>query len=87
LLSGSCREHAGPVATRHWKDLSPGTRRFVLVAGTVEGVLKIAALLDLVQRPSDEVRGSKGRWAAAIVLTNSLGAVPLAYFAYGRRRT
>jgi hypothetical protein len=26
-------------------------------------------------------------WAAAIVLVNSVGAVPIAYFVYGRQRT
>jgi hypothetical protein len=54
-------------------------------AGTVEGVLKIAALVDLARRPKAEVRGSKARWAVAIVLINSLGVVPLAYFVVGRR--
>ena len=52
----------------------------------MEGVLKIAALIDLARRPSIEVRGSKRWWAAAITLVNSFGAVPIAYFAWGRRR-
>jgi hypothetical protein len=32
------------------------------------------------------VRGSKPRWAAAILIINSFGAVPIGYFAVGRRR-
>jgi hypothetical protein len=72
---------------RKWSDLHPRTRRLVVVTGVIEAVLKIAALIDLARRPSTEVRGSKGRWAAAVALTNSLGAVPLAYFAWGRRRS
>jgi hypothetical protein len=75
------------VATKRWSDLSPRTRRLILVGGAVEGVLKTAALADLARRPSDEVRGSKLLWAAAIVLINALGAVPLAYFLHGRKRT
>jgi hypothetical protein len=69
-----------------WNDLSPGVRRLIVVSAAIEGVLKTAALIDLVRRPSAEVRGSKVRWAAAIVSINSAGAVPLSYFRYGRRR-
>jgi hypothetical protein len=58
----------------------------ILGAATIDGALKIAALIDLVRRPSDQVRGSKAGWAAAVSLINSLGAVPAAYFAWGRRR-
>ena len=74
------------MATR-WNDLSPRSRRLILIGGALEGMLKIAALVDLARRPSAEVRGSKPRWAAAIVLTNSLGVVPVAYFVYGRHKT
>jgi len=74
------------VGNKRWADLSPNTRRFVVIAGAVEGVLKAAALADLARRPAEEVRGSKARWAVAIVLINSVGAVPLTYFAYGRRK-
>jgi hypothetical protein len=77
---------SGGMAGKKWRDLSPGTRRFLAIAGAVEGVLKIAALADLVRRPAHEIRGSKPRWAAAIVVVNSLGAVPIAYFVRGRRQ-
>jgi hypothetical protein len=73
-------------ARRKWNDLDPRKRRFLVVASAIEGVLKIAALIDLARRPSDKVRGSKKAWAAAVSLINSLGAVPIAYFAWGRRR-
>jgi hypothetical protein len=73
-------------ARRRWSDLEPRTRRLIVVASAIEGVLKIAALIDLARRPSTEVRGSKRRWAVAVALLNSLGAVPLAYFVWGRRR-
>jgi hypothetical protein len=74
-------------ARRKWNDLDPRIRRIVVVASAIEGVLKVAALVDLARRPSNEVRGSKARWAAAVSLINSLGAVPIAYFAWGRRRS
>ncbi len=74
------------VASRKWNELDPRARRLILIAGALEGALKIAALVDLARRPSSEVRGSKARWAAAVSMTNSLGAVPIAYFAYGRRK-
>jgi hypothetical protein len=70
---------------KKWNELSPRVRRLVVTGATIEGALKIAALVDLVRRPADTVRGSKRVWAAAIVLVNSFGAVPIAYFARGRR--
>jgi hypothetical protein len=69
-----------------WQDMSPRTRRLIIALSTVEGVLKIAALIDLARRPASQIRGSKARWATAVTLINSLGAVPIAYFARGRRR-
>ena len=74
------------MGNKRWADLSANTRRFVVIAGAVEGVLKAAALADLARRPAEEVRGSKVRWAVVIVLINSVGALPLTYFAYGRRK-
>jgi hypothetical protein len=74
-------------ATRRWDDLDPLTRRLIVAAGVFDGVLKLAALVDLARRPSGEVRGSKVRWALAVTLINSVGAVPLAYFAWGRRNS
>jgi hypothetical protein len=71
-------------AKRKWSDLHSRTRRFIVVASAIEGALKVAALIDLARRPSNEVRGSKAAWAVAVSLINSLGAVPLAYFRWGR---
>jgi hypothetical protein len=58
----------------------------LVIVGAIEGLLKIAALIDLARRPSNEIRGSKAWWAAAVSLINSLGVLPIAYFAWGRRR-
>lgn len=50
-----------------------------------EAGLKVAALIDLAQRPRADIRGSKEVWATALVLVNSGGVVPVAYFLRGRR--
>jgi len=86
LASDSRLEQSWSVATKAWSDLSPRIRRLILIGGALDGFLKVAALVDLVRRPSEELRGSKPLWAAAIVLINSAGAVPIAYFVHGRRR-
>jgi len=71
---------------RQWSELAPGVRRFILVGATIEGLFKIAALTDLARRPGRQVRGKKWVWAIVLVLVNSVGAAPLAYFRFGRRR-
>jgi hypothetical protein len=58
----------------------------VVVASAIEGVLKIVALVDLARRPAGAVRGSKAVWAISVSLVNSLGALPIAYFLWGRRK-
>ncbi|GAF46870.1 hypothetical protein [Rhodococcus wratislaviensis] len=70
---------------RRWADLSDRERRWILVSSIVEGVLKIAALVDIKRRPAEQIRGSKRVWATAVVLVNSVGVVPLTYFVLGRR--
>lgn len=71
--------------TKKWSELSPRTRRFIIVTGAIEGALKVVALVDLARRPAEQVRGSKAGWAASIVLINSLGVVPISYFVFGRK--
>jgi hypothetical protein len=66
--------------------LDPRTRKVIIAIGVAETALKVAALVDLVRRPADSVKGSKAGWAAAITAINSAGAVPIAYFVLGRRR-
>ena len=68
-----------------WSDLSERTRRMIIAMGVAEGCLKAAALIDIKRRPTDQIRGRKWAWATAVILVNSLGAVPLSYFAFGRR--
>lgn len=69
---------------KRWQDLSEGTRRMIIVAATVEGILKLLALVDIKRRPASAIRGSRAKWAAAVLFVNSAGAVPIAYFLFGR---
>jgi hypothetical protein len=71
---------------RRWSDLSERDRRLLVVGAVLEGVLKIAALIDLKRRPAGEIRGRKWIWATVVTVANSVGVVPLAYFLFGRRR-
>lgn len=57
-----------------------------MVGAGFEGALKIAALIDLWRRPRGQVRGPKWAWGLAVLFVNSLGTIPVAYFAKGRRR-
>ena len=68
-------------------DLDPRTRNVLVSIGVAETLLKIIALIDLVRRRPESVRGNKGAWAAAIAAINSAGAVPILYFLFGRRRS
>jgi hypothetical protein len=69
---------------KRWNDLTGRQKRLIVIAGTVEAVLKVAMLLDLRRRSAAEVRGSK-RWWALGALVNSAGVIPVAYFVVGRR--
>jgi hypothetical protein len=68
---------------RRWRDLSPRQRAAVVVLGTVQLALAVAAWTDLARRAPAEVAGRKGVWAAVIAV-NWVG--PLAWFRWGRRR-
>lgn len=72
------------MANKKWSDLSPNTQKLIIAGGTVDAALKVAAIVDLVRRPSEQVRGSKAVWATALVLVNSAGLLPIGYFAFGR---
>ena len=75
----------GVAGRRRWSDLTQRQRRLILVGVSYEAILKIAALVDIKRRPADQVRGPRWLWATAVFLVNSVGAVPLAYFRYGRK--
>ncbi len=74
------------MARKRWQDLDRRTQRLIMAAGAADSVLKIVALIDLARRPAAEVRGPKPVWASALVAVNAAGAMPIAYFVWGRRR-
>ena len=75
------------MATRkQWSDLSPRTRRLLTVTAVIEGILKLAALIDLKRRPASQIRGPKWLWATAVTVISSAGVVPISYFVLGRRQ-
>lgn len=71
---------------KRWGELDPRLRQAIMLGGAFEAGLKVAVLIDLAQRPSQGIRGSKVRWAAAVTLVNSAGLVPILYLLRGRRR-
>ena len=73
------------MSRKRWSELSPATRRVIIVGAAVEGALKAIALLDLWRRPASRVHGSKKAWALAITFVNSAGVLPIVYFLRGRR--
>jgi hypothetical protein len=72
-------------ARRQWSDLDERTRRLLIAAGVAEGILKVAALIDIKRRPAGQIRGPKWLWATVITVVGSVGVVPVSYFLFGRR--
>ena len=73
------------VARRQWSDLSERTRRLITITAVAEGILKLAALIDLKRRPASQVRGPKWLWATVLAVVGSAGILPVSYFVFGRR--
>ena len=70
------------MSKKKWSDLSPRAKTVILTLASVQISLAATAWADLATRPSEEVSGSKAKWAA-IIAVNFVG--PLAYFRLGRR--
>lgn len=68
---------------KHWNELSVVSRWRIVVLGLAQLALQFVALRDLVKRPAEQVKGSKGAWAAASFI-NFIG--PAAYLLFGRQR-
>ena len=73
-------------ARKKWSDLSQRSRRLLIAAAAAEGILKVAALIDLKRRPAAQVRGPKWLWATAVTVISSAGVLPVSYFVFGRRQ-
>jgi hypothetical protein len=74
------------MARKQWSDLSERTRRLLTLTAIAEGILKLAALIDLKRRPASQVRGPKWLWATVLAIVSSAGVAPISYFVFGRRR-
>jgi len=70
------------MSKKKWSDLSPRSKTVILTLASVQISLAATAWADLASRPSDQVNGSKAKWAAIIAI-NFFG--PFAYFRWGRR--
>lgn len=73
-------------ARRQWNELSERTRRLIITAAVAEGILRVAALIDIKRRPASQIRGRKWVWAAVVAVVSSAGVAPVSYFVFGRRR-
>jgi hypothetical protein len=71
---------------KQWSDLSERTRRLLITAAVGEGILKVAALIDIKRRPASQIRGPRWMWAAAVAVVSSAGVLPISYFVFGRRQ-
>ena len=71
---------------QQWDDLSPARRKLVVTVGVVDAGMRAWALVDLKNRPADEVNGPKAVWALALTVVSSAGLLPAAYLLFGRRR-
>lgn len=73
-------------AKRKWSDLSDRSRKLIITVALAEGILKVAALVDIKRRPASQIRGPKWLWAPVVAVVNSAGVVPISYFVFGRRQ-
>jgi hypothetical protein len=74
------------MARKQWSDLNERTRRLLAITAVAEGILKLAALIDLKRRPASQVRGPKWMWAMVLTIVSSAGLAPISYFVFGRRQ-
>jgi hypothetical protein len=71
---------------KKWGDLTGRGKAPFVLRGIVQFALLAAALVDIHRRPAEEINGSKWVWSAT-ALVNFIGIGPIAYFAFGRKRT
>lgn len=70
---------------QRWQDLSPARRKAVIAVGALDAAMRAWALVDLKNRPADEVKGPKVAWAVALTVVSSAGVLPAVYLLVGRR--
>jgi hypothetical protein len=75
--------HRVTLKRKRWSELTNAQRAGVIIMGSIQLLLLVAALWDIRQRPVAEINGSKKLWTA-VVFINWIG--PLAYFLFGRSK-
>ena len=73
-------------ARQQWSDLDERTRKLIISMAVAEGILKLAALIDIKRRPANQIRGRKWMWASVVTVVSSAGVIPISYFLFGRRQ-
>ena len=73
-------------ARQKWDELPPARKRLMITVGVFDAGMRTWALIDLKNRPVDEVNGPKAAWALGLAVVNSAGLLPAAYLLVGRRR-
>jgi hypothetical protein len=73
-------------ARQQWSDLDERTRKLIISMAVAEGILKLAALIDIKRRPASQIRGRKWMWASVVTVVSSAGVIPISYFLFGRRQ-
>ena len=73
-------------ARQQWSDLDERTRKLLISMAVAEGILKLAALIDIKRRPASQIRGRKWMWASVVTVVSSAGVIPISYFLFGRRQ-
>jgi hypothetical protein len=69
---------------KRWSELTDAQRASVIIMGSIQLLLLVAALWDIRQRSATEINGSKKLWTAAVFI-NWIG--PIAYFLFGRKKS
>ena len=69
---------------RAWSELPTAKKSAIVIGSLIEISLLVAVHYDLRRRSPEEINGSKALWMA-VSFVNFFG--PLAYFAFGRKRT
>lgn len=75
-----------PPRRRRWNDLPPTRRTLLVTVGVIDAGMRAWALVDLKNRPAEEVNGRKAVWGLALTVVGSAGLLPAAYLLLGRRR-
>lgn len=75
LLSLTLAQYSTTLPANFWA--------LVIPLGLLELVLLVFALVDVIRREPERIRGSKLAWILVIILINILG--PICYFMLGRK--